>query len=270
VQVNHSAAIDEGGKLRSLGRLHVDLEGRPFANAGQFRMEHDLRKSVITAIAETPDGPVKVEIRAHVPHDAICIDVADNRRNPGPLTVRLEEDAASKDEFNPEHGLRLWHENPAAGAALQEAMASELEGSVFRGLSGRAFGLTVLPTLAEATVSGRTMTLPASARHTLYVVGVSTPGGIPALAEALTQALAGARSTGDDGFRETHAAWWDSFWRRSQVVIPDPSGGCSGIRRPSICTATIWPVAPASVARRRRAFRSICSAIAGAFTIGRS
>ena len=56
VQVNHSAAIDEGGKLRSLGRLHLDLAGRPFANAGQFRMEHDLRKSVITALAETPDG----------------------------------------------------------------------------------------------------------------------------------------------------------------------------------------------------------------------
>ena len=57
VQVNHAAAIDEGGKLRALGRVHLDLGGNPFANAGQFRMEHDLRKSVITALAETPDGP---------------------------------------------------------------------------------------------------------------------------------------------------------------------------------------------------------------------
>ncbi len=54
VQVNHSAAIDEGGKLRALGRLHLDLAGRPFANAGQFRMEHDLRKSVIMAAWPRP------------------------------------------------------------------------------------------------------------------------------------------------------------------------------------------------------------------------
>jgi hypothetical protein len=36
----------------------MDLADRPFANAGQFRMEHDLRKSVITAIAETSERPV--------------------------------------------------------------------------------------------------------------------------------------------------------------------------------------------------------------------
>ena len=46
MQVNHSAAIDEGGRLRALARLHVDLGGRPFATATRFRMDHDLRRSV--------------------------------------------------------------------------------------------------------------------------------------------------------------------------------------------------------------------------------
>ncbi|MCL4204790.1 MAG: hypothetical protein KJ000_20115 [Pirellulaceae bacterium] len=49
MQLNHSAAIDEGGRLRALARLHLNLGGRPFATATNFRMEHDLRRSLIRA-----------------------------------------------------------------------------------------------------------------------------------------------------------------------------------------------------------------------------
>ena len=117
VQVNHSAAIDEEVKLRALGRLHVDLEGKPFATATAFRMEHDLRRSVIHAFAETSDGPVHVEIRAHVPDDLIRLDIHDGRRMPGAMTVRLEEDALAALEVDETGGVRFWHENPADAVA---------------------------------------------------------------------------------------------------------------------------------------------------------
>ena len=121
VQVNHSAAIDESGRLRALARLHLDLAGRPFATATSFRMEHDLRRSVIRAFAGTPDGPVRVEIRAQVPDDVIRVDVFDERKTPGPVTIRLEEDAASTVTVAGDGSVSLWHENRAEDVAAVQA-----------------------------------------------------------------------------------------------------------------------------------------------------
>jgi len=224
MQVNHSAAIDEAGKLRALGRIHLDLDGRPFANAAAFRMEHDLRRSVIRAIAETPDGPVRVEIRAHVPCDVIRVDIEDGRKTPGALTLRLEEDAPSKDEYTPESGLRLWHENPTAGPDVEEAMPSALEGAVFRGLSGRAFGLAIRCESAAVRIAERTVTLPANPRHSLSIAGISTLGGGNAFAETARTRLAKARDDGAGAFVASHEAWWREFWARASFEPEDPAG----------------------------------------------
>ena len=171
VQVNHSAAIDEGGKLRALGRLHLDLAGRPFANAGQFRMEHDLRKSVITAIAETSEGPVKVEIRAHVPDDLIRIDIHDGRRTPGAMTIRLEEDAPAAVNSDETCGVCFWHENPADAVAPDKpensGTGADIPGDNKGWLAGRVFGLAVKGEGESGAISDRTLTFPARARHSL-------------------------------------------------------------------------------------------------------
>jgi len=216
VQVNHASAIDETGQLRALARLHLDMDGAPFAGARQFRMEHDLRKSVITALAETADGPVKVEIRANVPDDVIRIDVEDGRRVPGRLTLRLEEDAASQDEYSPELGLCLRHQNPESGSAINEASR--------QWLAGRTFGLAVLPVGGKCNASGRTLELPANRHHAFYIAGVSVPGGGRTWTETMREIMAGICTKGDDGFLQAHEVWWNSFWRHSQVVIHDPTG----------------------------------------------
>ena len=224
MQVNQASAIDEGGRLRALARLHLDLEGRPFANARHFRMEHDLRKSVITALADTAEGPVKVEIRAHVPLDLLRIDVDDGRKSPGRLTVRLEEDAPSKEESSPELGLQLGHENPVPEPAKEEASGVECEGTIYRGLGGRAFGLAVFSLTNQGAASGGTLAWPGARRHTFYVAGASVPGGREALGQALAQARARVRAEGGERFLRTHEAWWQNFWQRSRVVVHDPTG----------------------------------------------
>jgi hypothetical protein len=43
-------------------------------------------------------------------------------------------------------------------------------------------------------------------------------------AQALAQSLARARGEGDDGFRETHAAWWDACGQ-SGLSVPQRPGG---------------------------------------------
>ncbi|MBM4083699.1 MAG: hypothetical protein FJ272_02830, partial [Planctomycetes bacterium] len=148
VQVNHSAAIDEGGKLRALARLHVDLEGRPFATATAFRMEHDLRRSVIQAFAETADGPVWVEIHAHVPDDLIRIDIHDGRRTPGAPTVRLEEDAPSRLTVDDAAGVCFWHKNPPDAVAPDKpennGTGADIPGDNRPWLAGRVFGLAIV------------------------------------------------------------------------------------------------------------------------------
>ena len=216
VQVNHSAAIDEQGRLRALGRVHIDLEGHAFATATSFRMEHDLRRSVIRAVADTPEGTVRVEIRAHVPQDAIRIDIDDLRRKPTPMTVRLEEDAPSKAAFTPADGLRLWHENPASGSAINAESRAWL--------GGRTFGLCVFPAPQATAPTERALQTPAAARQTLYLLGVSAPGGRAAFAKSLTARLADVRGQSQEQFVTTHEAWWKAFWSQAECTVHDPSG----------------------------------------------
>ena len=180
VQINHASAIDEAGQLRALGRLQLDLEGAPFAGAHEFRMEHD------------------------------------ERSTPGRLTVRLEEDAASEEEYNAQQGLRLWHENPETGSAISEATR--------KWLAGRTFGLSIYSEQAGVAASGRTLALPPARRWVLYVAGASRPGGRGAFAEAVDQTLARVRGRGDEGFVRSHEVWREDFWQRSWLTVHPPSG----------------------------------------------
>jgi hypothetical protein len=228
VQVNHAAAIDEGGKLRALGRLHLDLAGRPFANAGQFRMEHDLHKSVITALAETSEGPVKVEIRAHVPDDVIRIDIHDGRRTPGALTIRLEEDASALVLSDETCGVCLWHENPADAVAPDKPENSGTGGDIpgdNRGwLGGRVFGLALNSDNAPGVLSDRILTFPAHAHHALLIAGLSTHGGQDRFVREARERQHKALREGSEAFVRTHEAWWSEFWQRSRLVVHDPTG----------------------------------------------
>ena len=228
VQVNHSAAIDEGGKQRALGRLHLDLAGGPFANSQPFRMEHDLRKSVISAQATTADGPVSVEIRAHIPDDVIRIDIHDGRRTPGAMTIRLEEDAPAA--VNPDEtcGVCLWHENPADAVVPDKpensGTGADVPGDNRGWLAGRVFGLAVKVQGESGVISDRTLTFPARAWHSLHIAGVSTLGGKERFVQDARERQDNAFREGGASFVRTHEAWWDDFWQRSRLVIHDPTG----------------------------------------------
>jgi hypothetical protein len=209
LQVNHSAALDEGGKLRALARLHLDLDGSPFANATGFRMEHDLRRSVITILAETAAGPITVEIRAHVAADLIRVDLTDQRQTPGALTLRLEEDAPSRLTGDAEGGVCFGHENPAGDQEW---------------LSGRAFGLAIASGEPAAQLTAGVLRLAAGARHTLLLAGASTTGGWDAFATSARARLAKAAGEGAERFVATHEAWWREFWARAAFVPGDTDG----------------------------------------------
>jgi len=227
-QVNHSAAIDEGTRLRALARLHLDLGGSPFASATSSRMEHDLRRSLITVVAETPTGPVRVEVRAHVPLDVIRIEVHDGRQAPGELTLRLEEDAPSRLTQDETVGLCFWHENPPAAIAPAKPANSASGAVVGAGnrdwLAGRVFGLAIAAEGPSPDVAGQVLRLPPAARHALTLAGVSTAAGWDAFAGLAQQRLAQAAEGGAERFVATHETWWREFWARAAFVPGDQDG----------------------------------------------
>ncbi|MBM3880391.1 MAG: hypothetical protein FJ387_11855 [Verrucomicrobia bacterium] len=228
MQVNHSASIDESGQLRALARLHLDLGGRPFATATNFRMEHDLRRSVIRAFAQTSNGLVRVEIRAHVPDDIIRLDIIDERKTPEPLTMRLEEDAPSSVTVASDGSVRLWHENPAGTVAPikreSPARAAEVQANNRPWLAGRTFGLAIGVNGAVPAVAERTLTLPAAARHSLLLAGVSTLRGRDAFTAAAAGRLRQALGDGPEGFVAAHETWWRDFWARASFEPDDKDG----------------------------------------------
>ena len=232
MQINHASSIDEDSRLRALARLHLDLAGSPFAQAKAFRMEHDLRRSVISAIAETDDGVVRVDIRAHVEADVIRIDIEDQRRAPGAVLIRLEEDAPSEVAYRQETGLWLWHENGAGRIAPPEPQSDASGPPITRGnrdwQAGRVFGVCVSPEAgANARVEGRALQLPPASRHTLYVAGASTLGGQATFAQTVSDRLARIAKQHPDEFERTHEAWWNAFWARASFVPGDSDGSMS-------------------------------------------
>jgi hypothetical protein len=228
IQVNHSASIDEAADLRALARLHLDLEGQPFSNATRFHMEHDLHRSVITTWAETPAGMVRVEIRASVPEDILRIDVFDERRGPGKLTIHLEEDAPMQLNVG-EHGeVFFWHENPkenigpvkAEDGASGQALPVTNQGF----LAGRVFGLAIATGNPAALMVGHILSLPVCTRQTIYLAGVSTLGGWEAFSVITKSRLAKAISDGPEAFIASHEDWWREFWAQASFKPEDQEG----------------------------------------------
>jgi len=228
LQINHSAAIDEASKVRALGRLHIELEGSPFAAATHFSMETDFRKSVIRAKAQTASGPVRVEIRAHVPLDVFLIEIFDERTTPGALTVRLEGDAPSRLTVDDKSNVCLWHEN-LAEAVLPARLENPGSGADIPGenrawLAGRVFGLAIASGNPAAKLVGHTLTLPAGAKHSLLLSGVSTLGGRDAFEATARERLGEAARKGSDRFIASHEVWWREFWARASFEPEDKDG----------------------------------------------
>ena len=207
IQVNHASAIDEQGKVRALARLHLTLEGSPFATSKSFRMETDFRRSLILVAAQTDSGTVRMEIRAHVPMDGFRIDVYDERTKPSLLRLRFEEDATSV-ALASGKGMSFLHENPKAGAAIKTTNQ--------HWLAGRTFGLRVeSPTSDSVQCEGELMKVPASNHQTLYLVGASERKGKDSFLKSVTERTAQLTALSHDEFIQSHEAWWRQFWARS-------------------------------------------------------
>ena len=206
LQVNHSAAIDEQGLVRALSRLHLNLEGSPFADSKSFRMETDFRKSLIRAEAQTASGPVRVEIRAHVPLDAFRIDIYDERQTPGALSIRFEEDAPAV-ALASGRGLFFFHENPSEGKGINS--------STHDWLAGRTFGLCVELEGDGVQCAGKQMTLTASKHQVLYIVGASEQKGKDAFLKSVAERTRQLAALSQDEFIASHEEWWRPFWTRS-------------------------------------------------------
>ena len=216
IQVNHSASIDELAMVRALSRLHLNLEGSPFKNSTSFRMETDFRRSVIFAEAQTDTGKVRVEIRAHVPMDAFRIDIFDERKIPGSLSLRFEEDAPSV-ALASANGMLFFHENPKEGKNIDRGNR--------HWLAGRTFGLCVESAVGDGVKSeGGQMTVPALSHQVIYLVGASDRNGKDAFLKSVAERMRQVAALSRDEFISSHEAWWRQFWARSYFEPNDPSG----------------------------------------------
>ena len=171
---------------------------------------------------------MSVEIRAHVTDDLIRIDIHDGRRTPGAMTIRLEEDAPAALNSDETCGVCFWHENPADAVAPDKpensGTGADIPGDNKGWLGGRVFGLALKSENESCVISDRTLTFPARARHSLLIAGVSTLGGKDRFVREARERQNKAVREGGEAFLRTHETWWNDFWRRSRLVIHDPTG----------------------------------------------
>jgi len=236
LQVNHSSSFDEMAMQRTLGVLRIewgyvgytqrDFGPKPVACPDVFKMEHDLRRSLITITSESKDGPVRAEIRAHVTLDVIRIDLFDERKSPQPLAIYLEKDYPHEDDIDEDGNYLSWHTNRSSVYEKANAWCgfSMDEGSDF--LLGRSFGtaMRVDSASAEQVWSSGHFSGGASRHYTLWIAGGSTLEGEAVFRKIVTERLSRARSMEGNSFIETHEAWWHDFWQRSYFEPGDPAG----------------------------------------------
>lgn len=227
IQINHADSFDEMGLLRTLGRLHIDLEGNPFVNASKFIMEHDLKRSVIRVLAETRTGIVRVEIRAHVGLDVIRIDIFDDRTNSGAFVCHLEKDYPHREELLPEGTYYSYHENQSS---IYREINDQCGFSTGKDspdlLLDRVFGTGIcyVDKDKKAVWSPGFLSAPASLHHTIYIAGSSSLHGLTAFKETILSRLHKIRSMTENEFIQTHEDWWNSFWKNSFFEPEDPDG----------------------------------------------
>ncbi|MEI6753241.1 MAG: hypothetical protein WCK78_08725 [Paludibacter sp.] len=230
-QLNHSSAFDESGVLRSLGVFRLswwsDRENgeRPWPEkkfAGlekEVRMVHDLRKSVITITSEGGKGKIQLEVRAYKKLDVIRIDVKEDtpidRQVSGRVHLQVQKEYPFQDLIENDTYLS-WHVNPSnfsAGRCFGTAMSFDLpEGCSQEWMSGRG-----------TIVTGGKYKRNNSLNYTLWVVPGSNAHGLTAWREDVLSRLAKARAMGNE-LITSHEAWWEKFWKGSNLEIPDDDG----------------------------------------------
>jgi hypothetical protein len=222
-QINHSAAFDELGFLRSLGRLRLDWYGgggfwsderTRFSGLDKVvRMVHDLRQSVIMITSEGGKGGLRLEVRAHKELDVIRIDIVEEPYVGGQLHLQLQKDYMIEDRVENDTYLS-WHVNPSgttSNRCFGTAMAFDVpEGCTQKWWSGRG----------EVETRGK---YERTKKYTLWIVAGSNRNGFAAWSEDVLARLAKARAMGD-GFIASHEAWWHEFWERSRLELPGDDG----------------------------------------------
>jgi len=216
-QLNHSAAFGERCNLLSLGRFRLDWGGNTVE-----RMEHDLRRSVITI--ESKEGDVRLEIRAHKELDVIRIDIVDLRQMKQELQLQLLKDYAFEERAEGDTWLS-WHVNSSSVyRALNEKCGVPPTDPSPDFLLGRCFGTAIAMDVPDGKAQWRSGNISGRGRHvTLWIAAGSNISGFDAWRSDVLSRLTRARAMGDD-FIVSHETWWRDFWGRSRLELPGDDG----------------------------------------------
>lgn len=227
VQINHADSFDEMGLLRTLGRLHISLDGDPFVHAQKFNMEHDLKRSVIKVLVETKQGMIRIEIRAHSDLDVIRFDIYDERTSLSALTCFLEKDYPHQEKLLSGGTYLSWHENLSSvyrniNTQCGFDMGNDAADPFLKRIFGT--GIIFLNNSNKALWSAGFLNIPASKHHTFYVAGASVLNGIPAFEEAINSRFEKVAKMQEEEFIRSHESWWQTFWQNSCFEPEDSDG----------------------------------------------
>ncbi len=228
MQINHADAYDGGAFQQPLGILRVSdwavagwaSKGDPFMDVDTLRMVHDLKKSCIRVTADTPIGPVHMDIRAHIEMDVISIDIIDQRSGTQnkPTGFNLNMDVATGRDVT-EDGVHLtWHLNTDSVYAKANEWSGFSMPEETDVLMGRCFG-----TAACFDPNYKTNT-PGQMGYRIWLAADSTLGGVETWRKNVLEKINKVRALGPGKFIESHEQWWADFWKRSYFE-PQPKDG---------------------------------------------
>ncbi|MHB9023491.1 MAG: DUF5703 domain-containing protein [Armatimonadota bacterium] len=220
LQINSDGSLDEHGWLQVAGRVRLTFEGDPLARAAQletFRMMHDLRRSVICILADTEQGHVRVEVRAHMERDLIRVDIEDGRVIPGSIGIEVQapwdEATAVREDVSTPGRITLWHNNSPKTDWHEINLASGMrdDAGFADPLADRCFGMGVMVD-TDTPWSDRRVQLAGKTHTTIFIAAAALQDErqfLRSLSNRLTdlpdQSL----------FTAEHEGWWERFWTRT-------------------------------------------------------
>ncbi|MBA8794916.1 hypothetical protein FHX74_002544 [Friedmanniella endophytica] len=206
----------------ALGRVHVDLGGPVFGPDTTQRLA--LHRGTLTV-----DGAgVHVEVSGDPVGDRVMIMVRDERAEPAPVTVALTL-VREADQHWGEHRASSVLRTLGRSAVLEQSITEPADSAV----AGNDFAVSTVLSVSvpdrvvTAVTPGRVgerdclrLELPAASGTTMIMInGAAVVGSDTGACRAV---LAGIGAPVDPAaVREAALAWWEDFWDRSFVYLPD-------------------------------------------------
>lgn len=221
LQINHGGSFDSDGNLPALLRVNLEIDGKPFVDAKDYKQILSLEKGMVTICVDTPDGIVKAEFIAHQELDVISIYIEDMRNNHGEVSIYPLFWRQGVSQTLIDNMMFFTETNICSAFNEINFQSGVMNNNLSDPLKDLSYGTAVWVDKADSNNLPMKRVMSRKAR--ILIAADSGKYSKDTLVKSLKNKIDRASTTSLDEFRNSHFNWWKNFWARSEFELEKDS-----------------------------------------------